>query len=187
MLVGVIGKSGSGKSTLIDKMKKYNEEVIHVDIDKVGHDILQRDDVVFNIVKIVGDSSVVENGVINRKKVGNIIFKDESKYEEYFKYTEKIEYEVIDSIIENNKDKIVILDWAVLFKTKYFDVLDCLVLVETPYEIRKQRVTKRDSISNEYFDLREMMYKDYIKEANFVIDGTNITDEVAEWLLGELV
>lgn len=187
MLVGVIGKSGSGKSTFVKKMQFFNKDIIHIDIDKIGHDILKDPLIIENIVKIVKDGDVVVNGVLDRKKVGNIIFNDKEKYEEYFKYTEDIEYEIIDNIINENKDKIVVLDWAVLFKTKYYDILDYKILVKTDDSIRKNRVIKRDNISEEYFDLREIMYSNYIRDGvDFVVDGNNYNDDVVKYILGEL-
>ncbi len=187
MLVGIIGKSGSGKSTLAERICKLKENAFHIDIDKVGQSILKDEEIVKHIVSIVKDDSVVENGVLNRKKVGNIIFNDLEKYEEYYKYTEDIEYAIIDKMIEDNKDKIVILDWILLDRTKYWNKLDLRILVDTNIEIRRNRVTKRDNISNEYFDLREVMKEDYNKsEMDYVLDGNNISDEELEKILKEL-
>ena len=48
MLIGVVGKSGSGKSSLVRRMKCFDDSIIHVDIDKIGHDILKDKEVVRN-------------------------------------------------------------------------------------------------------------------------------------------
>jgi len=187
MLIGVVGKSGAGKSTLIRKMHSFDNSVIHVDIDKVGHDILSDEKIVRKIVEIVGDPTVVENGVINRKKVGNIIFNDKKKYDEYYKYTEDIEYAIIDKIIEDNKDKKVVLDWILLDNTKYWGKLDYKILVKTNYEVRKSRVVIRDNINEKYFDLRENMKDDYnTSEMDYIIDGNTTNDEMIKKILGEL-
>ena len=130
---------------------------------------------------------MVINGVLDRKKVGNIVFNDLEKYNKYYKYTEDIENAIIDKIIEDNKDKKVVLDWIILDQTKYWYKLDYKILVETDYEIRKDRVIKRDNISEEYFDLREVMKKDYNKEEmDIVLKGNNISDTVIKEILGEL-
>jgi len=187
MLIGVVGKSGAGKSTIVRKMHSFDDSVVHVDIDKIGHDILKNKDIVDHIVGIVGDFSVIENGVLNRRKVGNIIFNDKKKYEEYYKYTEDIEYAIIDGIIAENKDKKVILDWILLDRTKYWKILDYKILVKTNYEVRKDRVVIRDSISEEYFDLRENMKDEYdSSEMDYVIDGDTTSDEMIKKILGEL-
>ena len=187
MLVGIVGKSGAGKSSFVERMKHFDNSIIHVDIDKIGHDILKNDEIVNKIVEIIGDSSVVSDGVIDRKKVGNIIFNDSVKYESYYKYTEEIENAIIDKIIEDNKDKIVVLDWIILDQTKYWNMLDYKMLLDTDYETRKNRVLKRDGISEEYFDLREVMKEDYNREEmDFIIKGNNINDDLIKEILGEL-
>lgn len=187
MLVGIIGKSGAGKSSLAKRMMAFDNEVIHIDIDKIGHDILKDKDIVDNIVKIIEDESVVVNGVIDRKKVGNIIFNDLNKYQKYYDYTEDIEYEIIDKIISDNKDKKVVLDWILLDKTKYWNMLDYKILIETNYIERRNRVIRRDNISEDYFDLREVMKDNYNKEEmDFILDGNNISDALIREILGEL-
>lgn len=187
MLIGIVGKSGAGKSSLVRKMMFFDNSIIHIDIDKIGHDILKDKEVVNNIVKIVEDNSVVVNGVLDRKKVGNIVFNNLKKYEEYYKYTEDIENSIIDGIISDNKDKKIVLDWIILDKTKYWKCLDYKVLIETNYDIRKERVVKRDNISDSYFDLREGMKDSYNKEEmDFVLDGNNISDDLVKEILGEL-
>jgi dephospho-CoA kinase len=187
MLVGIVGKSGSGKSSLVRRMMSFNNSVVHIDIDKIGHDILKDKEVVDRIVEILEDDSVVVNGVIDRKKTGNIVFNDKEKYEKYYKYTEAIENKIIDDIIETNKDAIVVLDWIILDQTKYWNLLDYKILVHTDYEIRKERVIKRDSINEEYFDLREGMKDGYChEEMDFILDGNNISDDEVVKLLGEL-
>ena len=36
MLIGICGKSGSGKSTISNTIKDYYDNVIIIDIDKIG-------------------------------------------------------------------------------------------------------------------------------------------------------
>ena len=65
-----------------------------------------------------------------------------------------------------------------LNKTKYFDMCDIKLLLDIPYEIRKERVMKRDNITAERFDLREQASVDYDeKEFDFVL-RTNENDDV---------
>ena len=61
----------------------------------------------------------------------------------------------IDNFLSENKDNIVILDWILLYISKYFNMCDIKILLDVPYEVRKQRAMKRDNISKEAFALRE--------------------------------
>lgn len=40
MIIGICGKSGCGKSTLANQIVKITNKAIHLDIDKVGHNVL---------------------------------------------------------------------------------------------------------------------------------------------------
>ena len=61
----------------------------------------------------------------------------------------------IDKFLLDNKDKIIILDWLLLPISKYFEKCDIKILLDIPYEIRKERAIKRDNITEEAFNLRE--------------------------------
>ena len=61
----------------------------------------------------------------------------------------------IDKFLDENKDKIIILDWLLLPITRYFDMCDIKIVLDIPYEVRKERVIKRDNIDIHAFDLRE--------------------------------
>ena len=61
----------------------------------------------------------------------------------------------VDKFLIENKEKIIILDWLLLPISKYFDKCDVKLLLDIPYEVRKERTIKRDNITEEAFDLRE--------------------------------
>ena len=80
----------------------------------------------------------------------------------------------IDKFLENNKDKIIILDWLLLPISKYFDMCDIKILLDIPYEVRKERAMKRDNITEEAFDTREKASIDFDKNAfDYVINDNN--------------
>ena len=88
----------------------------------------------------------------------------------------------IDKIIENNKDKIIILDYLLLPRTKYFTNCDLRILVDIPYQIRKERVMKRDNISEERFNLRESSSIDYDKTSfDIVLTNEDIKRKVLKY------
>ena len=91
----------------------------------------------------------------------------------------------IDKIINNNKDKIIILDYFYLPKTKYFEICDLRILIDIPYEIRKKRIMFRDNISAEKYDLREgssIDYNDY--EFDIVLNDESIKRKVFKYEQG---
>ena len=84
----------------------------------------------------------------------------------------------IDKFISDNKDKTIILDWLLLPLSKYFDMCDVKILLDIPYEVRKERAMRRDNITEEVFDLRESASIDYDENQFDYVLKTNNKEDV---------
>ena len=168
MIIGICGRSGSGKSTLSKILIEHYKNIIHLDIDKVGHRVLTIDDVKNELIKNYG-IDILNDKNIDRKKLGEIVFNSRIEMNNLSDITWKYMQIEIDKFLIDNKDKIIILDWILLSISKYFDICDIKILLDIPYEIRKERAIKRDNITEEEFDLREKASINY---------DTNIFDYV---------
>lgn len=167
MIICICGKSGSGKSTIAKLIQQNRPNSIHIDIDKIGHQS-HNDEIVKQKLIDTFSEMILTNNNIDRKKLGQIVFSNKEEMKKLEDITWSCMEQEIDKIIENNKDKIIILDYLLLPITKYFQISDLRILVDIPYEIRKERVMKRDNISEERFNLREASSIDYDKN-NFDI------------------
>ena len=137
---------------------------IHIDIDKIGH-MSHSDKIVKQKLIDTFGKEILTNNTIDRKKLGQIVFSSKDEMKKLEIITWSYMKQEIDKIIKNNKDKIIILDYLLLPRTKYFNNCDLRILVDIPYEIRKERVMKRDNISEERFNLRESSSIDYDKSS----------------------
>ena len=147
MIIGICGKSGSGKSTLSNYIKELsNKECIHLDMDKVGHRVLSLSVVKEELINSFG-KSIIKDNEVDRKKLGKIVFSSKNEMDKLSDITWKYMQIEIDNFLTIHKDKIIILDWLLLSISKYFDMCDIKILLDIPYEIRKQRAMKRDNIS----------------------------------------
>lgn len=176
MLIGICGKSGSGKSTISNYLK---EELcaIHCDIDKIGHYVLTLPNIQKNLIDSFG-IEIYEDDKINRKKLSKIVFNNADKMKILEQITWKYMEIEIDKIINQNKNKIIILDWQLLPKTKYLKLCDLKILIDIPYEIRKQRLLKRDNISEDKIDLREKASITYNKNDFDYVFNTNDNENI---------
>jgi len=154
MIIGICGKSGCGKSTLARTLIEYYENAIHLDIDKVGHKALMNQEVKSELIKSYGND-ILNGENIDRKKLGEIVFNSRLEMKNLSDITWKYMQIEINKFLIDNKDKIIILDWLLLPISKYFDKCDIKILLDIPYEVRKERAIKRDNITEEAFDLRE--------------------------------
>ena len=154
MIICIVGKSGSGKSTITNMLYSIDNSFVIIDGDKVSHDVLKIDDVK-NKIKIEFGNVFDNNFNIDRQKLRSIVFNNQEKLkfinELSWKYMEKI----IDNIIDNNKDKNIIIDWLLSPLTKYFDYSNLKILVDAPSDIRMARVLIRDNISSIDFKKRD--------------------------------
>ena len=158
-IIGITGKSGSGKTTLASLLsKKLNCR--HIDIDKIGHEALYRPEIFDILIQKFGPEILDENRNINRKKIGNIVFTQEKKMQELCDITWDFIQQQLDLIL-SQENEIIVLDWMLLPNSKYWDKCNCKILVTSDATERKERIIKRDNISEEYFDKRDSSSIDY--------------------------
>ena len=168
MIIGLCGKSCSGKTTLAnDLIHIYDGNGIHLNIDKIGHQALEVPEIKERLVKTFGD--ITTEGKIDRKKLGKIVFASTEEMEKLTTITWGYMEQEIEKILEENKDKIIILDWQLLPKTKFFKGSDITILLDVDYETRKKRAIERDHITEEMFDLREQASIQYDKTSFDVV------------------
>lgn len=154
MIIGICGKSASGKSTLTKEIMKLNSNSCFLEIDKIGHEVLSYKEVKEELIKCFGNGVVNEN-IVDRKKLGELVFNSRNEMSRLADITWKHMERKIDKFLEDNKDKIVILDWLLLPLTKFFEMADIKLLLDIPLEVRIERAILRDHITKEAFLLRE--------------------------------
>lgn len=158
-IICITGKSGSGK-TYLASMLASKLICYVIDIDRIAHDVLFNPKVTQEVLKVFGNS-VFDGKFINRKKLGAIVFNDESKLRFLESLTQKSMEEVIDTKLARIDTKYVILEYSLLPKMKYFEKSNFNILVEANDSVRENRILKRDHITKEYFESRDANSLDY--------------------------
>ncbi len=157
MIIGLTGRSCSGKDRVAELMKKYN--VIVIDEDKLGHQALKE-----NIDKLAETfgSDIIENGEVNRKKLGPIVFSDPSKLEALNAITHPWMVErTLELCREAEKEgKAAIINAALLESMGFVEYCDVVILVYAPYDVRLKRALIRDNITEENFRKRSESQSD---------------------------
>lgn len=175
MIICLVGKSGSGKSTVAKFLCSYSTSILHIDIDSISHKVIDDDEVSKRLVKTFG-SSILKDGKIDRKELGRIVFNSKECMSQLESITWPIMEKEIDEIISNHPQKIILLDWQLLPKTKYFKTCDMKILVTAPFLERMKRAVLRDSISEEKFKERENVSLE-LEEQDFDYVISNIDRE----------
>ena len=161
MVIFVTGKSGSGKSTFAKNLAdELNYE--YIDVDKIGHSIYEDSNVLESVVKIFG-IDILDDGKLNRKKLGAKLFaeKDKSKIDMFNDVTgEAIRFKVEPYLTQN-----VVVEWILLPLTKFWNTVAYKILVKgISDDIRLRKIMERDNIDIEYLKNREKASIEYNEE-----------------------
>lgn len=175
MIITISGASGSGKSYISNIIKKSLPNTMHIDIDKIAHNAL-KDTVIKN--KLIKIFSLKNTNEIDRKELGNIVFNNPNKMKILSSITWNYIETKIDNIIELNKNKIIILDYILIPKTKYFKLSSFNILMKTDKHTRLNRIIKRDNLSTEKFMERDSACPIYNEEEFDYIIENNKKEEI---------
>ena len=188
MLIGICGKSGCGKSTLARRItEQAGVAAVHVDMDKLGHRALLLPEVKNELMKAFGNE-VFTNHEVDRKKLAPIVFHSPKAMEVLTDITWKYMEQMMDAFLLENSEKLIVMDWLLLPKTKYFKMCACTVLLDIPYAVREQRVMERDHISAKQFRSREDAAMTYDKSMfDFIFTNEHSFDDRAVLLYTECI
>ena len=146
MIIGITGGTGCGKTTLLQVIAEKGGLIL--DCDAVYHQLLTRDDCLLNAIgqRFPG---TVENGQLQRKKLGNIVFADKNALEDLNKITHgAIKAEVLRQL--ESQPRLAAIDAIALFEGGLAELCDTTVAITAPAEDRVQRLMQRDNISEDY-------------------------------------
>ena len=146
MIIGITGGTGCGKTTLLKTIAEKGGLIL--DCDAIYHELLATDISLLNAIE-TRFPGTVENGTLQRKKLGAIVFSDEKALEDLNKITHgAIKAEVLRLLA--HKPKLAAIDAIGLFEGGLAELCDTTVAVTAPEEVRIQRLMLRDNISEEY-------------------------------------
>ena len=146
MIIGITGGTGCGKTTLLKVIAEKGGLIL--DCDAIYHQLLATDASLLNAIENRFPGTV-EDGQLQRKKLGSVVFSDESALLDLNKITHSaIKEEVLRRL--ESRPKLAAIDAIALFEGGLAELCGITVAVTAPAEVRVQRLMKRDSISEDY-------------------------------------
>ena len=146
MIIGITGGTGCGKTTLLKAIAEKGGLIL--DCDAVYHQLLTTDRNLLNAIESRFPGTV-ENGQLQRKKLGSIVFSDKNALLDLNKITHSA---IRDELLRQlePRPELAAIDAIALFEGRLAELCDVTVAVTAPVEDRVQRLMKRDGISEEY-------------------------------------
>ncbi len=171
MIIGITGKSGSGKSTVSQKFAKILD-AYYLNLDEVFHEEIEKR---FDfVVETFGEQILDADGKINRKKIGDLVFTNRKKYDDYS--AEIYRSALVDIKKDIEQYQPIIIDHILLpHMSEIWSKCTTKILVDADWEIRRLRIMSRDALPMEYVLKREAASIEYnVSEFDIVIKNNHL-------------
>ena len=151
LIVGVVGESGSGKTVVLEMLWALGAATIEADavaraVVAPGSEVLKA------IAEALGPQFVRPDGSLDRKALGRVVFSDAAARRRLNALTHPAMLEVIQGRIRelacgDEPPGVIALEAAVLGQMGALDLVDRLIMVQAPREVRRERIRSRDGLT----------------------------------------
>lgn len=174
-VIGLTGGIASGKSTVSELLPVFGFKV--VDADKAAREAVKKGSKgLAQVREVFGDEAIDENGEMNRRYMGDLVFNHPEKRLEL----NAIIHPIVRDIMEEEKQEYlkqgynVIMDIPLLFENELENTVDEVWVVYTSESIQMDRLMQRNNLSLE--DAKARVYSQISidkksRMANHVIDN----------------
>lgn len=180
LTVGLTGGYASGKSFVAAELARLGCFLIYA--DKLGHEaLLPGGDAFEPVVQIFGRGILSEDGSIDRKKLGKIVFSSPELLKQLTDVIHPAVFRLEADLLESSKQKdpnaIAVIEAAILIETGRYKVFDRLILTACDEATQIARGIARDGLSPKAIKARinkQLPLDEKKKYADYVVntDGT---------------
>ncbi len=143
-ILGITGGSGSGKTTLLAAIEARGG--LTLDCDAIYHRLLRTDAPLLAQLE-ARFPGTVENGALNRKKLGKIVFADPIALQDLSRITQGRVAQEVQTLLRQSAAPIAAIDAIGLFESGLDALCDATVCVVAPLPDRIRRLMLRDGLT----------------------------------------
>lgn len=147
MIIGVMGGVGSGKSTVLNYLEN-NYEANIIEADKVAKEVMLPGNDVYNEIVKTFPEVIVDNK-IDSKKLAEIVFNNKEQLEKLNSITHPGAVKEIVSRIKSSKNRIIVVESAILLGSGVEQYCDELWFVFCNRDTRIKRLMQTRGYSKE--------------------------------------
>ncbi len=178
-VIGLTGGIASGKSTVANYLKENGFAVIDADI--AARQAVEKGTEGLRKVAETFPGVLNEDGTLNRKALGTIIFNDKAQRDSLNKIVHPIVRRLMDEekAAALSEGKVVVMDIPLLYENELEHTVDEVWVVYVSYDIQKMRLMKRNELSESEADARinsQMSMDEKRNKADIVIDNCHDLD-----------
>jgi len=146
ILVAITGGIAAGKSVVSNWFEKKGYNVYYA--DKIGHHVLNREDIQKKVIKQFGKDLLIKRE-IDRKKLGEIIFRSAEKRKMLNEILHPEIRKSIQEIINNSSKEVLMFEIPLLFENNLHEAFDLTINISTQEDIKIARIMKRDKLTKQ--------------------------------------
>ena len=161
-IIGLTGQAGSGKTFAADHLKQ-KIDCEYIDLDKIGHSLLNKIEVRTKICTVFGDQ-VLECGEVSRKKLGDIVFNNQAKLDQLNLIMHPLIKKETQSIIKNSSKSTIMVVGALLEEIKLISICNKVITVTASLKDQEKLLGDKKRIVKYQKNI-----KFYEKKADFVV------------------
>jgi dephospho-CoA kinase len=188
MNIGLTGGIACGKSTVASLLVERGSYLI--DADRIAREVVEPGSTGLDrIVERFGQAVLKEDGSLNRKKLGEIIFNDTIARRDL----ESILHPQIRALMQErmaaaereDPNRLVVVDVPLLYESKLQSMFEAVMVVYVPVWVQRERLIRRDGLTAEQADVRiqsQMSIEEKRDLANYVIDNSGTIESTKEQL-----
>lgn len=194
--IGITGGVGAGKSAILTYIReKYPCEIYLA--DEVAHEVKKQGTNCFKqLVELLGEDVLDENGEIHKGRMAEKIFADEALLSQVNAIIHPAVQEYLLNKLElakrSGKVKLFFVEAALLIETGYGDLVDEMWYVYAKKAVRKKRLKENRGYSDDKIAqimTAQLSDREFRKACDFVIDNSGTLEEayrqIDERLAGE--
>ena len=181
-VIGLTGNIGSGKSTVLRMLEQLGAKVI--DADNLAHEVMRKGTSVWQaIVDAFGDEILTPGGVIDRKRLGSLVFDDREALERLENIVHPAVDERFREIVQEADEQVIVVEAVKIIESGIYPELSALWLVTCPAEERLRRLLETRGVNEE--EVRERLKAQMTEEkqaqlADVVIDNSGTPPQTWE-------
>ena len=148
LTVALTGGIGSGKSLAGEFFAELGAIVI--DSDQLARDVIERGTPGFDEVLAAFGDEILSSGLIDRKKLGEIVFSDESKRKQLEAIVHPLIRTALDEVKNRSpRDAVIINQIPLLAETGGKERFDLVIAITSDLELRRSRLIARGLSAHE--------------------------------------
>ena len=177
MVIGLTGSIGTGKSEAARQLEALGASIISA--DQVGHEAYTPNTEAWEqVVAAFGDDVLQDDGEIDRRKLGAVVFSDPGQLEKLNQIMHPRMARMVADKIEELRDQgveVVVVEAALLFEAGWDSLVEEVWVTDSTEQVVIERLKQRNGMSEEEARKRissQMGRTERLERSDYVIENS---------------